>query len=173
MIVNEGDASHYAYVVLAGKAKVLRKLDDRQVQVGEIGEGQLFGEASFLGTSRRSATVLADGDLELGLIPSDLFSKALSNLPTDAQQRLARLVKDLGYLNDIYIRLSGCVDELEELHEGLLEEEPFVADIEGLPELPQRIATQMRNRLKASACACSELFQALAIVDHSPAKKES
>jgi CRP-like cAMP-binding protein len=169
VVVSEGDASHYAYVVLSGRAKVLCDLDGQQVQVGAIDEGQLFGEASFLGSSRRTATVVADGELELGLIPADLFAKSLAALPDDAQERLSRLSKDLAYLNEVYVRLSRCIDEVEDLREGLLEPETFEGDVAQLPDLARRIATQMRNRLQVSVDACSELFRTLATAGHAQA----
>lgn len=166
LVVGEGDSSHYAYVVLSGRAKVLRKLDDKQVQVGTIEQDQLFGEASFLGASARSATVVADGQLELGLIPADLFSKSIAALPPDAQERLTRLSKDLSYLNDVYIRLSRCIEEIEDLRGSMIDPENFERDIAQLPELPRRIATEMRKRLHVSVDACGELFRALEAVDH-------
>ena len=166
LVVSEGDSPHYAYVILSGRAKVLRNLDDEQVQVGIIEEGQLFGEASILGASRRSRTVVADGELELGLIPSDLLSKAVAELPLGAQERLTRMSKDLIYLDDVYVRLSRCIEEFEDLRGTLLNAETFDQDISQLPELPRRIATQMMDRLQTSVEVCGELLRTLVKFDH-------
>ena len=172
-VVSEGDASYYAYVVLTGRAKVFRMLNDRLIEVGGIEEGQLFGEASFLGASTRSATVVADGDLELGLIPSNLFTEAIAAVAEESQERLTRLSQDLTYFNDVYVRLSKCIEEIEGLRGSLLDPETFERDIARLPELPRRIATEMRGRLHVSVEACAELLRTLEAADNPQGSSQS
>ena len=48
VIVEEGSWAYYAYVLQSGKAKVWKNINGKQVQIGTLKEGDIFGEMSFL-----------------------------------------------------------------------------------------------------------------------------
>ena len=49
IILEQGKDPYYAYVLLEGKANVYKDIDDKQVFVGTVKEGELFGILSFIG----------------------------------------------------------------------------------------------------------------------------
>ena len=61
-LVDEGDYAYHLFVILEGKAQVIREGQE----VAELGEGDFFGEMGVLGEEgRRTATVVAKSDMKL------------------------------------------------------------------------------------------------------------
>ena len=79
-IFSEGDRSSDVYLVLAGKLRVLGKVDldeQRKIQpgFGELAKGDIFGELAMFDDLPRSATVVSLTEVELAVIKADdLFS---------------------------------------------------------------------------------------------------
>ena len=77
-ILEEGTWAYYGYVLKSGKAKVFKNINDKPVLIGTLNKGDIFGEVAFLGGAKRTALVIADGDVEVDMIPRDGFLDALS-----------------------------------------------------------------------------------------------
>ncbi|MBM4283503.1 MAG: cyclic nucleotide-binding domain-containing protein, partial [Deltaproteobacteria bacterium] len=84
VIVREGDAADELFVLLAGEAEVTRSAADYTVFINKLQPGQLFGEMALLGSSVRTATVRAMGNVEvLGVRRQDVEAA----LATDTRVR--------------------------------------------------------------------------------------
>ena len=68
IIMEEGTWAFYAYVLKSGKAKVVRTIDGRPVLIRTVKQGEVVGEMAFLGGAKRTASVIADGDVEVEMI---------------------------------------------------------------------------------------------------------
>jgi len=65
-IVAEGDPADRFYVIAQGEVTISRRgPGGEQVKLATLGRGQFFGEVGILADTRRTATVLAVGDVEL------------------------------------------------------------------------------------------------------------
>ncbi|MCP4265896.1 MAG: cyclic nucleotide-binding domain-containing protein [Candidatus Brocadiaceae bacterium] len=64
---------YYAYVLLSGKANVYKDVEGEQVLAGIVREGEIFGILSFISNNIRSATIIANGDVTVGIIMKDTF----------------------------------------------------------------------------------------------------
>ncbi|MEE9164874.1 MAG: cyclic nucleotide-binding domain-containing protein [Nitrospinota bacterium] len=95
VIVTEGVASNNAYVVLSGKVKVVKKTDNKQVVIGTLSKGSVFGEMGLIGASTRTATVSAIGETNIGIIDKESFVKMLEQLPEDLRPIVNSLVERL------------------------------------------------------------------------------
>ncbi|HHT9143609.1 MAG TPA: cyclic nucleotide-binding domain-containing protein [Candidatus Wujingus californicus] len=58
VIVEEGSWAYYAYILQSGKAKVWKNIENKQVLIGTLKEGDIFGEMSFFGMAKRTAIKL-------------------------------------------------------------------------------------------------------------------
>ena len=72
-IVHEGDPSDCAFLILGGNAKVWKQIDGQLRELTRMGAGQIFGEMGALKGEPRTATVVADGEIELLRIGKDAF----------------------------------------------------------------------------------------------------
>ena len=72
-IMEQGRDSYYAYVLLSGKADVYNDIEGKQVFVGTVEEGEIFGILSFISNNIRSATVIANGNVKVGMVMRDTF----------------------------------------------------------------------------------------------------
>jgi len=61
IICGQGAAGDCMFVIQAGRAQVLRTEGDREVVVGELSAGDVFGEMAIFDRQPRSASVRAKG----------------------------------------------------------------------------------------------------------------
>ncbi|MHB8880259.1 MAG: cyclic nucleotide-binding domain-containing protein [Thermodesulfovibrionales bacterium] len=64
-IVSEGDTGDSMFLVKSGSARVVAHMLGREIELARLGEGDLFGEVAFLTGRPRTASVIADGPLEV------------------------------------------------------------------------------------------------------------
>lgn len=118
IILEQGKEPYYAYVLLTGKANVYKDIDDKQVFVGTVEEGEVFGMLSFIRNDKRSATVVADGDVKVGLILKETFLEHMNSLPEDVCDKIVNLRDSLFSVNDAKGRLLNCLKEIEIIKDG-------------------------------------------------------
>jgi NADH dehydrogenase len=76
-VFHQGDVGDRIYIILGGKADVLK--DDRMVAT--LGRGDYFGEMALLHEARRNATVRCVEPLDLLALPKREFTVLAANLP--------------------------------------------------------------------------------------------
>lgn len=112
VIVTEGIVSNNAYVVLSGKVKIVKKVDNKMVAIGTLPKGSVFGEMGLIGASTRTATVSAIGETNIGIIDKESFEKMLNQLPEDFRSIINSLVERLkittGKLAKIGLQLESA-----------------------------------------------------------------
>ena len=69
VVVEENAMGQALYLVKRGRVRVVRE----GAALGELGEGELFGEMSLVEDLFTSASVVADGDVELVVLPRRPF----------------------------------------------------------------------------------------------------
>ncbi|MFH1429470.1 MAG: cyclic nucleotide-binding domain-containing protein [Candidatus Margulisiibacteriota bacterium] len=94
-ICEEGDEGNELYIVHSGNVDVIKKEDGNEKVVATIGAGACVGEMAILGKTRRTATLRANGDVELLVIREDQFEKILRSHPDIAITLLHLLVRRL------------------------------------------------------------------------------
>lgn len=95
VIVTEGIVSNNAYVVLSGKVRVVKTVQDRQVVISVLGKGDVFGEMGLIGEAPRSATIVAEGEATLGIIDRKSFLAKMETIPEDIRFVIKAMVNRL------------------------------------------------------------------------------
>jgi CRP/FNR family cyclic AMP-dependent transcriptional regulator len=89
ILAEQGQTGREAFVIVDGKARVLRN----GRKVATLGPGQFFGELSLLDRAPRNATVLADTDMELLVLGQREFAKIVDATPAFARALLAGIAR--------------------------------------------------------------------------------
>jgi CRP/FNR family transcriptional regulator, cyclic AMP receptor protein len=87
VLVDQGQTGREAFVILDGTATVSRN----RRKVATVGSGSIIGELSLLDRGPRTATVTADTDLTVLVIPQREFAGIIESVPSLAHKLLASL----------------------------------------------------------------------------------
>jgi CRP-like cAMP-binding protein len=90
-IVTEDTIGHEFYLVLSGEATVRRN----GRKVATLGPGSYFGELALLDRGPRSATVIANTDMEVVVISQREFMSVLDQVPPVSTKLLASMAARL------------------------------------------------------------------------------
>jgi CRP/FNR family transcriptional regulator, cyclic AMP receptor protein len=85
VLCEEGTTGHEFFLIVKGSAAVRRK----GRKVATLGPGQYFGELALLDRGPRSATVVAESDMELLVLEQRHFLGLLDTLPTMSRKLLS------------------------------------------------------------------------------------
>ena len=80
-LFQQGDVGDAAYIIIDGEASVRIRTDGREIQVAELGKGDVVGEIAILCDVPRTASVEATGKLITLRITKELFFRLISEFP--------------------------------------------------------------------------------------------
>src|SRR3989344_6751368 len=69
LLFREGDASDAMYVVKKGRIAITKTKGDSEIELADMGPGQMFGEMAFFDKKPRSANARAMSDSEIITLP--------------------------------------------------------------------------------------------------------
>lgn len=107
ILCSEGDPGEVLYVLEQGELRVSRiTADGREIVIAVVDAPAALGELSLLDGGPRSATLTAQGDVQLRFIPRSAFLQLLTEQPA---------MRDA-----IFVRLAGILRNANQLHVDLL-----------------------------------------------------
>ena len=80
-IFEEGKFGDWVYIVMEGRVKTKKRTSKGMLTINTLGEGSVLGELPFLRRTRRTASVIADGEVKLALLDKDRLEKEYEALP--------------------------------------------------------------------------------------------
>ncbi|MFO7541301.1 MAG: YhjD/YihY/BrkB family envelope integrity protein [Thiobacillus sp.] len=98
-LIEEGDDSRIAYFLYAGRALVYKNTDDGRRKLGELSEGQLFGEMAYLLSENRTASVVADTELTVLALPPAIMEELMRHSAPLSRRIIDTLCKRLERMN--------------------------------------------------------------------------
>ena len=143
IIIQEDTWPYYAYILKEGRAKVLKNVDGKQVLIGLLTEGDIFGEIAFLGKTKRAASVTADGDVVVEMIARATVMDFIDKLPRNVQTRLCTMASDLTSMSEIYSRLVVLLQN-RNAEAKIINMKNI--EIEKIPEFMRRMVITMERR---------------------------
>lgn len=105
-IVSEGVVSNNAYIIMEGKVNVTKKVDKKTVLINTLDTGEVFGEMGLISQALRSASVVAVGNVTIGVIEREYFEKIVADLPEDVQAIVRALVDRLRFTSEQLSRIG-------------------------------------------------------------------
>jgi len=96
-IVREGSHGNWIWVILEGAAEIAKSTPNGQLKLLRVGDGGFLGSLASLltGANVRSSTVTASGNIQLGMLDSQLLSNELAGLSSDFKTLIRSLDKRL------------------------------------------------------------------------------
>jgi CRP-like cAMP-binding protein len=145
-IIKEDTWPYYTYILKDGRARILKEVDGKQVNVGTLIKGDVFGEAGFLGEEKRAISVIADGDVTVEMINNDTLSGLLDELPQNVRVNMCVMVNNLTSIVEIYSRLVVFFQNMEDNETKMPDAEIFEMEIEEMHEFMARVAMSITRR---------------------------
>ncbi len=93
VIFLEGSSGDWVYVVLSGKVEISKNIGGRRYVIETLKEGEVFGELSFLGGIKRSASAQALGNTTVGIINRDYMDREFNKLSSEFRSILVAVVR--------------------------------------------------------------------------------
>lgn len=106
VIVSEGIVSNNAFIIIEGKVNVTKKVDKKSVLINTLKAGEVFGEMGLISQTVRSASVVAVGNVTIGVIDKDQFFRLVEQLPDDVRVVVKALVDRLRFTSEQLSRIG-------------------------------------------------------------------
>jgi len=92
-IVQEGNHGDWIWVILEGTAEVIKEAEGGPIEILRIGDGAFLGSVAALisGGRVRSATIKAVGNVQLGMLDSQLLANELANVSAEFKSLLTSI----------------------------------------------------------------------------------
>ncbi len=98
-LIEEGSDSKTAYFLYAGRAGVYKQTDGGRRRLGELTEGQLFGEMAYLLNEPRTASVVADTELTVLALPPQTLEELMRHSAPLSRRIIGTLCQRLEKMN--------------------------------------------------------------------------
>lgn len=110
-ICRQGEIGDRMYVIQAGRATVLEEVDGKEIVLGHLGPGDIFGEMALVDRKPRSATVRAMGRARILTLDKRTFLRGVHEDPSLAfrilqkmSERVRRLTEEVAHLREAKTR---------------------------------------------------------------------
>jgi len=114
IIFKENSVGREMYIILTGKAEVIKEKGDVETTLATLEEGDFFGEMSLFDNNPRSATVKALGDVKLLEINQKNFLKKISRDPSLAFRMLEKMSQRIRITDE---KILNCTVEIKDFIE--------------------------------------------------------
>jgi CRP-like cAMP-binding protein len=119
-IVQEGNHGDWIWVILEGIAEITKQAEKGPIQLLRIGDGAFLGSVAALisGGRVRSATVKAVGNVQLGMLDSQLLVNELANVSDDFKGLLISMDTRLRQVIEMAVNIKDDNNNLGDVIQG-------------------------------------------------------
>jgi membrane protein len=97
-LIEEGDDDQTAYFLYSGRAVAWKRTHAGRHRLGELGEGQLFGEMAYLLGEKRTASVVADTEVVVLALPPHVLEALMNHSAPLSRSIIDTLCKRLQHM---------------------------------------------------------------------------
>jgi CRP-like cAMP-binding protein len=107
-IVQEGNHGDWIWVILEGIAEISKQAANGSIEILRIGDGAFLGSVAALiaGGRVRTATVTAVGNVQLGMLDSQLLANELANVSSDFKNILISVDSRLKQIVEMAVKIK-------------------------------------------------------------------
>jgi CRP-like cAMP-binding protein len=106
-LFRQNDQTNDLYILKNGKATIYKSEAGVNIELDKVEGGGVVGEIASIDGKRRSATVVADEDLDAIMVPFNDFQRIITRLP-DWLQKIAKIL--VQRLRDVDDRIDFCTE---------------------------------------------------------------
>ncbi|MGD9042917.1 MAG: cyclic nucleotide-binding domain-containing protein [Desulfobacterales bacterium] len=119
-IVQEGNHGDWIWVILEGTAEIIKEAESGPIQLLRIGDGAFLGSVAALisGGRVRTATVKAVGNIQLGMLDSQLLANELANVSVDFRNLLISIDSRLRQVIETAVKIKDNNHNFGEIIQG-------------------------------------------------------
>ena len=119
-IVQEGNHGDWIWVILEGTAEIVKQASNGPLKLLRIGDGAFLGSVGTLlsGGKVRSATVKSVGNVQLGMLDSQLLANELANVSADFKNMIISIDYRLRQIIDMAVKVNEQDKDLNGFIEG-------------------------------------------------------
>ena len=111
-IIREGEKGKTAYLIQSGCVNITVSKAGKEVELAQMGAGEIFGEMALVAEATRTATVKAVTDTNLIVITKDLIDRKLAKSDPTIRALLPMLMKRLEQTNNALLNRGDGLDSL-------------------------------------------------------------
>lgn len=100
MLIHEGDKRKQAYLIQSGKVRVYTKREEQEIDLAQLGAGQIIGEMALIMDGRRTANVQAIEDCNFIVINRQEFEQRLHDTDRAIKSMVNMLTQRVKDAND-------------------------------------------------------------------------
>lgn len=112
IIIEEGDASDFAYQILSGEVEIFVTRDGQKVVLGMMKEGEFLGEMGIVDGQPRSASALAKSRVSVAILEREEFFNLISRDNVSAYRLISRLCEHLRKANRMIAEISVSAEDV-------------------------------------------------------------
>ena len=110
-IFHQGDSDDRGYILISGRAQIVREYEDHSVFLNELGEGEFFGGVALLADVHRLFSVRAISRVECLTLDRESFRKLLIQFPEVGVKLLDLMIKRIVKMEEklMHKQVHECV----------------------------------------------------------------
>lgn len=93
VIFHENSSGDWVYVVLSGSVEISKMIGEKKCVLEVLKESEPFGELSYIGNIKRTATATAVGETTVGIIERDSLDQEFNKISSDFRSILVTVAK--------------------------------------------------------------------------------
>ncbi|QWR78431.1 Crp/Fnr family transcriptional regulator [Candidatus Magnetomonas plexicatena] len=107
VIFKESSYGEGTYVILSGKVHIVKKVKNVDLVIATLEKGDYFGEMSYLDRQPRSASAVAVGDVQCGLLDKNFLEDEINKTSEEFKLILTTLVERLRQTTSQLVSLTA------------------------------------------------------------------
>ncbi len=119
VLFREGDPGGDIFIIKSGEVKVYQERAGQEVQLAQLGKGELLGAMTATTQTSRTASVKAISEVSVTIIDNKDVEKLLKDMPPWAKILLKDLIFRLKFMNDLYVQSLAQDNAIKDQNELL------------------------------------------------------